>query len=114
MSTSSTPPGSPVLHPEPECVIEDDISIYPYQTLLDHALYPQWTMGRGDVQDCPTLQRGTVYVAVCAQDFIYIGYATASGNVASRVSMHMSHAGSRLTREYPIRYIHLLIYPATK
>ena len=110
------PRSSPQMEPEPEVegVIEDDIPHYPLRTILDHSLYPRWTMGIGDVQDCHTVQRGMVYVAVCVQDFIYVGYVTASGNVASRISMHMSNAGSRLTREYPISYVHSCIYPATK
>ena len=101
------PRSSPQMEPEPEVegVIEDDIPHYPLRTILDHSLYPRWTMGTGDVQDCHTVQRGMVYVAVCVQDFIYVGYVTASGNVASRISMHMSNAGSRLTREYPISYV---------
>ena len=108
------PQVQPEPEPELECVIADDIPSYPLRTTLDHALYPRWTMGTGDVQDCPTVQRGMVYVAVCAQEFIYVGYVTASGNIAARISMHMSNAGSRLTREYPISYIHSCIYPATK
>ena len=113
----SSPPTTPPTTPskgQTGAVIEDSIPWFPMHTFVDKTCYPTWVRGVGDLQNCPTYQRGMVYVLVCEDEFIYVGFVTASGNIASRISMHISGAGSKLTVNHAVKYVRQCIYPATK
>ena len=99
-----------------EAIINDDkLPFFPHVTVLNKDLYPSYTPGQGDIQDCAILGRGMVYVFVCQKQYIYVGYVTSSGNCAARISLHASGAACKFTREVArVLYCKQVIYPATK
>ena len=38
--------------------------------ILNKGMYPSYTPGQGDIQDCPILGRGMLYVFVCEKQYI--------------------------------------------
>ena len=99
-----------------EAVINDDgLPFFSHVTVLNKSLYPSFVLGDGDIQDVPIVGRGMLYVLVCDQRFLYVGYVTSSGNCAARLSLHASGAASKFTRDVAkMRYVKQVIYPASK
>ena len=99
-----------------ECFVKTEFPFYPIATIINRELYPKWTIGKGDVQDYPTISRGMVYVCICGQnrDWIYVGFVTAVGSPSQRLSQQISGIGSKFTRTHVVQWVHQIIYPATK